>query len=52
MLDSLEIAKVKPQVYAEGGSANQSAEMNAETDFVGLTQDELDIIRWESEGGQ
>lgn len=52
MLDSLEISKVKPQMYAEAGPTDPSAEMNAEAVFVGLTQDELDIIRWEGEGGQ
>ena len=52
MLNSLEFSNVKSQVCAKAESADQSDEMTVETSFVRLTQDELDIIRWEGEGGQ
>lgn len=52
MLESLEIFKVKPQNHIEAESVNLPANVPVDMPFVGLTQEELDIIRWEGEGGQ
>jgi predicted nucleotidyltransferase len=52
MLDNLEISMAKPQSCVEAEAADQSEKAPVEQPFIPLTQDELDIIRWEGEGGQ